>query len=139
MRILMNIFIVLVLLLAGVQMADAVPACADEPAASPMILDTVSPDDEGCLRFIAFSGIDKALMMVCDVSHVVTYISDACPRIHRARMQDMNFHMRLLLFYCSLREVGLLGGKQRLFPSTIFHCVIPSCEYFVFALRKIII
>lgn len=38
-----------------------------------------------------------------------------------------------------LREVGLLKDKESLYPSTNIHCVIPSCEYYVFAMRKIII
>lgn len=53
--------------------------------------------------------------------------------------QNIKFSLRLLLFYHSLREVGLLKDKESLYPSTNIHCVIPSCEYYVFAMRKIII
>lgn len=60
-------------------------------------------------------------------------------RIHRNDEQNINFSLRLLLFYHSLREVGLLKDKECLYPSTLIHCVIPSCEYYVFAMRKILI
>lgn len=60
-------------------------------------------------------------------------------RIQRNDEQNINFSLRLLLFYHSLREVGLLKDKECLYPSTLIHCVIPSCEYYVFAMRKILI
>lgn len=60
-------------------------------------------------------------------------------RIHRNDEQNINFSLRLLLFYHSLREVGLQKDKECLYPSTLIHCVIPSCEYYVFAMRKILI
>lgn len=60
-------------------------------------------------------------------------------RIHRNDEQNINFSLRLLLFYHSLREVELLKDKECLYPSTLIHCVIPSCEYYVFAMRKILI
>lgn len=60
-------------------------------------------------------------------------------RIQHNDEQNINFTLRLLLFYHSLREVGLLKNKECLYPSTLIHCVIPSCEYYVFAMRKILI
>ena len=60
-------------------------------------------------------------------------------RVMRNDRQNINFSLRLLLFYHSLREVGLLKNKECLYPSTNIHCVIPSCRYYVFAMRKIII
>ncbi len=60
-------------------------------------------------------------------------------RVLRNDELNINFALRLLLFYHSLREVGLLKDKECLHPSTNIHCVIPSCEYYVFAMRKIII
>ena len=60
-------------------------------------------------------------------------------RVVRNDEQNINFFLRLLLFYHSLREVGLLKDKECLYPSTNIHCVIPSCRYYVFAMRKIII
>lgn len=54
-------------------------------------------------------------------------------------MHKINSTLRLLLFYHSLREVGLLKDKERLYPSINIHCVNPSCEYYVFAMRKIVI
>lgn len=78
-------------------------------------------------------------------SNFLRYNSNAClnsevaNNLQRSVERESNFCLRLLFFYCSLREVGLLAGKERLFPTTHFHCVVPSCEYFIFALRRIII
>lgn len=60
-------------------------------------------------------------------------------RVMRNDRQNINFSLRLLLFYHSLREVCLLKNKECLYPSTNTHRVLPSCEYYVFAMREIII
>ena len=55
-------------------------------------------------------------------------------------LNELNDHfLRNFIASYAMRERILLCEKERLFPSISFHCVEPSCEYFVFALRKIII
>ena len=69
--------------------------------------------------------------------------SDCCFHAATAHAKDMFCevlsHTLLLITSYAMRERNLLCEKERLFPSISFHCVQPSCEYFVFALRKIII
>lgn len=72
-------------------------------------------------------------------SHDVSWGREVASRIQRNQLGAQNLYLRLLLFYCSLREVDLSKDKERLFPTTFYHCVVPSCRYFVFALREIII
>lgn len=64
---------------------------------------------------------------------------DLSGRLQRYVERSQNTYLRLLLFYCSLREVGLLRDKEHRFPATFCFNSSPSCNYFVFALREILI
>lgn len=101
-------------------------------------------DDElneggGMLFHAIHKGLERIRNLSCDLSHLALYSKGHTSRVRRCAIQGQNMHLRLLLHYRSLRDAGLLIGKSKLFPSTYFHCVIFPSEYYVFALRKIVI
>lgn len=95
-------------------------------------------DEDKTLNFI-HATLDKTHDLFSTLNHDNSFNRSLDERVVRNDEQNINFSLRLLLFYHSLREVGLLKDKECLYPSTKIHCVIPSCEYYVFAMRKIII
>lgn len=95
-------------------------------------------DADKALNFI-HATLDKTHDLFSTLNHNNSFNRLLDERVVRNDEQNINFSLRLLLFYHSLREVGLLKDKECLYPSTNIHCVIPSCEYYVFAMRKIII
>ena len=86
-----------------------------------------------------YATLDKTHDLFSTLTHDHSFNKLLDKRVKRNDEQNIKFSLRLLLFYHSLREVGLLKDKESLYPSTNIHCVIPSCEYYVFAMRKIII
>lgn len=95
---------------------------------------------EGGVPFHAIHrGLERSRNLSCDLSHLSLYGDGNTARFRRCAIQGQNVHLRFLLRYCSLRDAGLLAEKSKLFPSTHFHCVIFPSEYYVFALRKILI
>lgn len=138
-RFVCKILLLLVILFAGGQGEKAIscPSLQTEECSYGAIKDKPS------------AGWDEVVQASLDQSHSL-FISfrnntgsslqgEMVKRVQRNVEREENFYLRLLLFYCSLREVGLSTDRERLFPSTSFHCVVPSCAYYVFALRKIII
>lgn len=77
--------------------------------------------------------------MFCEVlSH--TFIRCNLSERYARYLNELNdLFLRQFVASYAMRERNLLCEKERLFPSISLHCVQPSCEYFVFALRKIII
>lgn len=84
--------------------------------------------------------LDKLGGLFCDSrGQGLSGSRDLSSRLQRHIERIQNTYLRLLLFYCSLREVGLLRDKEHRFPATLCFNYSPSCNYFVFALREILI
>ena len=99
---------------------------------------SVSTDTDETFHFI-HAALDKTHDLFSTLTHHHSLGKELEKRIQRLNEQNIHFSLRLLLYYHSLREGGLLKDKECLFPSNLIHCVIPSCEYYVFAMRKILI
>lgn len=100
---------------------------------------SVSTDTDETFHFI-HAALDKTHDLFSTLTnHSHSLGKELEKRIQRHNEQNIHFSLRLLLYYHSLRQGGLLKDKECLFPSTLVHYVIPSCEYYVFAMRKILI
>lgn len=99
---------------------------------------SVSTDTDEMFHFI-HTALDKTHDLFSTFTHHHSLGKELEKRIQRHNEQNIHFSLRLLLYYHSLREGGLLKDKECLFPSTLVHCVIPSCEYYIFAMRRILI
>lgn len=84
--------------------------------------------------------LDKLNGLFCDFrGHGLSGSRELLNRVQRNIERSQHTYLRLLLLYCSLREVGLLRNKELHFPATFCFNFSPSCNYFVFALREILI
>lgn len=99
---------------------------------------SVSTDTDKTFHFI-HAALDKTHDLFSTFTHHHSLGKELGKRIQRLNEQNIHFSLRLLLYYHSLREGGLLKDKEFLFPSTLVHCVIPSCKYYIFAMRRILI
>lgn len=133
------ILLMLTFVFVGIQKTDA--SSVSEVTAGTLVTGTVDKDSS----YKSFTDAFNKSVDHLHYSNFLRYDSNTClnnevvSNLQRSIERESNIYLRLLFFYCSLREVGLLAGKERLFPTTHFHCVVPSCEYFIFALRRIII
>ncbi len=133
-----KIMLLLAVIFMRVEMAGAVScnhAFHDAQTSSAVSNQT---DADETFHFI-YATLDKMHDLFSTLTHDHSFNKLLDKRVKRNDEQNIKFSLRLLLFYHSLREVGLLKDKESLYPSTNIHCVIPSCEYYVFAMRKIII
>lgn len=131
------LFVFSLMFVVGETHAALAPLAIEEEAIREFYGDELN---EGSVLFHAIHrGLERIRNLSCDLSHLALYYKGNTARFRRCAIQGQNTHLRLLLHYCSLRDVGLLAGKTKRFPSTHFHCVIFPSEYYVFALRKIII
>ena len=126
-----NITMVFLFLFIGLTEAHATGNDCPEALPSYSVADVPSSSPESAKKHF-HAAPERVKDMLCEtVSHTERY----------ARyLNELNDHfLRNFIASYAMRERTLLCEKERLFPSVSFHCVEPSCEYFVFALRKIII
>lgn len=55
------------------------------------------------------------------------------------KSNDISFFFRNIMYQLSCRDGLLAQGKSNFFYSSINHCVLPSCQYYIFTLRRILI
>lgn len=139
MKWMLNITLVLLFVLLGMTESWAADAGCREVHPSSMSSDVVSPSKEKTSDCYFHPVSEHVKDMFCEVlSH--TFVHCNLSERYVRYLNELNdLFLRQFITSYAMRERNLLCEKERLFPSISLHCVQPSCEYFVFALRKIII
>lgn len=133
-----NITMVFLFLFIGLTEAHAAGSDCPEALPSYSVADVPSSSPESAKKHF-HAAPERVKDMLCEtVSH--TFVRCNLAERYARYLNELNDHfLRNFIASYAMRERILLCEKERLFPSISFHCVEPSCEYFVFALRKIII
>ena len=139
MKWMLNITMVFLFMLLGMTEAKAADAVCRE-AALLSVVEEAEASTKGTSAEKCFHAAPQWVKdMLCEtVAH--TFIRCDLSERYARYLNELNDHfLRQFIALSAMREKTLLCEKERLFPSISFHCVEPPCEYFVFALRKIII
>ena len=133
-----NITMVFLFLFIGMTEVQAAGNDCSEALPSYTVADVTSSSPDSAQKHF-HAAPERVKDMLCEsVSH--TFVRCNLAERYARYLNELNDHfLRNFIVSYAMRERALLCEKERLFPSISFHCVEPSCEYFVFALRKIII
>lgn len=139
MKWMLNITMVLLFVLLGMTESWAADAGCRDALPSSMSSDVVSSSEKKSSDCCFHAATAHAKDMFCEVLSHTLVRCNLSERYARYLNELNDLFLRQFITSYAMRERNLLCEKERLFPSISFHCVQPSCEYFVFALRKIII
>lgn len=139
MKWMMSIIIVFLLLLVGKSGMQVNDASTEVAVTSSVSTEKKHVSDSEWMFEQVNASLDQAKVLKCESVSQNAFAENFSEHFVRRIEKLNNDFLRLSIRCYSLLEENLLCEKERLYPTISFHCAVPSCEYFVFALRKIII